>query len=1338
MRISDLISVHDAPRSVDLAGVDELSQRLEREGADLTLGTASEVQELLEQYVSAAEEPVDILRVVLGAVAGNGERGGAFLVRGPGGSGKSHLLATLALLLRHPAAWAMFGAAHPAYADLRQRIGTQSYLVVPIPLAEHRGRDEHLEDVIFDRTEQALRHPRFGIAVPLSALSHSLSLIERHIVPRYGPELDSYAKRHVHGAKDWATLRDRSPEQAVQTARQFAQEIGYPLDFRQSRVERLSRLLEIVREHNVAGIVWLLDDLNEFLAGADPKAVHGDCAFLDFVGQRCKIAPLYLVAALDEGLEQVTGVEPYLLTSIRSGFRTDLALTPEHMRAVARRRVIRRAKPESYAEAIASIRAAFQSAFGAVSFSEDALAESYPLHPTALQCLESVAGRFFSAADTLLAFMRDLLDQTSLAGALNRDARRLITADDVFDYLRPRIASHPEVSAYIYDVLDYYQKNAAEMLPEAPELCLRLVRALIVLRLANVAAPAPLLAESLGLDDNGRPMVTAEQAVRALEAMRLAGSFVDIRRGAPDSPPIYYVDIRASVSETVRRRVAAAKGSFAADDPRLWRHAIGACEDPGFPLAQLVESRTLEVQWHNTFRCVSAQLLDLGTIGASALAEYVADLGDPATVEDAHLFIARPHGVATQERAWHQLREATPASRWSAAVVAWLPRELEPQELDQVKELAAISELLEDEASLSSEAGLREQLMELHGPALTGAVRVLREAYYEGEVVSPFGPAVGRGELAPLSGNWPGTLQAVTERAFDRVFPDFAAIAPRRPLVARHQIDALVDQVIRPGTVQLAAGDSLGELVRSYLEPLGLVVVREDGEATVDVGRSKVAAEVMARVRQRDQTPQHEIGRPLSCSDLAQHLVKSPLGLPPELFELVVGSLLRTGYLAGVRDRNQLMRLEDTATPLSGSVQYVARPPLLSPAQWQVLARVCRIVLEFMLPGPDLGVQMRVWERLLVARSQYLDHAAELRRRLGEHIEALGQRPVQWRDTLADLEALERTFQCVRPELHPAVGLQEFVRDVETMIGDASGSSRLAGLFRRLDQLRAHLDRLAPDVVAVQRYLQHPDLRIERGGDMDARRASVLSLIASGEELIAEEMNLRRQVQIFLTAYKRRYASWHGRVYRSVVFDQYRGLHQSPEMRALGQLGKLRLDVDVTAEDMANRVDAQMARRCGRADLQEALDESPVCPDCGLRLDEQPELMEPEALVEEMRGAIRGYARALVTSPFRSRLADYASSMPRRGDVPQKIEAIVQLGDDPSPRDVLTLFGDDVIPHVNRILSGKRLAPRNFAELRDALEGRTVTRDEAQKLFEQWLKGEEDDGDEGELLQIEG
>lgn len=1336
MRISDLITVRGAPRAVDLAQVSQLMEMLAREGSDLTLGTAGQLEELLGEYVAADAEPVDALRALISAVAAGGEGGSAALVMGSAGSGKSHLLALVALLLSHSAPWQVFLQGHPAYADLRERLKGKGFLVVPIPLCEHRGHEEHLEDIVFDRTERALSSTAYGLSVPLSEQSYALDLIDRHIIPRYSDELDRYSREQSPGTRNWAALRKRNPARAAELARQFAAQMNYPLDFRQSRVERISRLIDIVRDNSLGGIVWLIDDLSEFLSGTGTKAVHSDCAFLDFLGQRCKVAPLHVVAALNEGLEQLTSVEPYLVNAIRAGYRHDLVLSPQQMRAVARRRVLGRIDPEKYETAVRQVRDACRKAFGTVTFSSEELAGSYPLHPAALECLESIAARFFGAADTFVAFLQDLLGHTSLAGILARDYRQIIGVDEVFDYLRPRIASHPEVSAYIYDVLDYYEKNAAEMFAENPGLVVRLIRQLVIFRLANVAAPVPLLVECMGLDESGAPRVETQTALRALEAMRAGGSYVDARRGATDAPPVYQVDVQTSVSDLLRKRVAAAKASYGPTDARVWKHALAVCDEPSFPLAHLQKARTLEVEWQNTFRCISAELCDLAALTPSAMAELAGDLADPATVEDVCLMLSAPGTREALLATWKSLAESAPASRWSAALLAWIPRELTPAEVDELKEFAAIADLSQDERAFAADTGMRDQLGEMYAPAAAQARKIVRKAYYEGQVLSPYGEMVGPAGLAPLSGNWSGTLQQVTTPAFVRVFPEFPDIAPRRPLVSREQVDSIVNQVIRPGHAVLAPDNPLRELVESCLAPLGLVASRGD-EYAVDVSRSKIAAGVMSRVRQRDNTPLNETGRPIACADLAQHLVKSPAGLPPELFELVVAALIRCGYLAALQGPGQLLRMEDIPVPLSGSINYVARPPLLSHNQWQILARVCRIALDYNLPVSDFPVQQHAWDRLVEARVDYLDRAEALKGRLLAHVEQLEQRPSLWREAFADIDALQNTFRCVRPELHPAPGLREFIQDVEGFIGDSQGASRLMGLFRRIDALAAYLDRMAQDVLQVREYMLSPALVLPAASDLESRRQAVLGLIGSGEQVLAEEMNLRRLVQIFLGSYKRMYSSWHGRVYRSPVFDQYRAVTQSPEMRSLQQLGKLNLNVPVTAEDMDRRIEEQVERRCMRADLSEALDIHPVCPDCRLALNEEPRLLPVETLVEETRQAAAGYLAALAVPALRQRIREYAASVPRRGELGVRLEQISQLGTGANPRQILTLFTDDAITHINRALSGKKLEPRTLGDLRKALEGRTLTREEAEALFNKWLEGDSEGTESDGLLQIE-
>jgi len=166
-------------------------------------------------------------------------------------------------------------------------------------------------------------------------------------------------------------------------------------------------------------------------------------------------------------------------------------------------------------------------------------------------------------------------------------------------------------------------------------------------------------------------------------------------------------------------------------------------------------------------------------------------------------------------------------------------------------------------------------------------------------------------------------------------------------------------------------------------------------------------------------------------------------------------------------------------------------------------------------------------------------------------------------------------------------------------------------------------------------------------------------------------------------------------------------------------------------------VEAQEARRCNYAGLSEALERQPTCPECGLRLDEEVELMPLEEIKEAAEREIRRYVSRLRRPDFQQALRDYALALPSRGELVTKLEQLLNISEEPPARTLLSILSDDVIIHLNRVLSGKTVRPRDFGQLRNALSGRTLSKEEAQKLFEKWLTGEEGEEDGEEVIHVE-
>jgi hypothetical protein len=1334
MTLAELVAIDAPAGSFELTEAAALRRRSLGEADD---EVAAELRRVLACYAPDDEEASAALTTVLGSLAAGEGRGAGFLITGPAGSGKSHLLGTLLLLAGSDPARKALARAQRRYVEpLKVLHESSPLLVIPVPLNEHRGHDELLEDIVFERTEVALRRQPYDLQVPLSQHAYALELIERHVAPRFQEELDRYVQERQGGVGSWSELREADEEAAVRVGHQFAQTIDYPLDFRQSRVERMARLLEVVDGERMSGVLYLIDDLGHFLSSVDEKAMQGDCVFLEFLGHRSKIAPIWTVAALEVPLREIPGIEPPVARRISDMFGGGLALSPAHIRSVARSAVRTVGEEQSLSQAVQESHQAYAEAFGAPSFSVQELRQSYPLDPLAARCAEEVSLRLLQRADGLLT----VLHKVAASGALaQRQHLQPLTVDIVLDSLVGQLRSHPEASAYVREVLDYYERNAMEVAPASPDLLRRLVRVLIALRLANLWFGAAQLRQALGLSADGSAVAEEGEVRDLLEAMRAEGRYVEVRRGRQESEDVYYVEVRTALSDALRERLAAAKDKLPEDDPRLMQCAA-AHAGAAPPLAELGETQTTEVRWQNTARCLAVSCGNLLALDELELDRGVQELSDPASIHDAQLHIAHLLRPGAQRSRWHDMAAGLMGGRWAAGVLAWLPRPLAERELDALRECAACRLLLQEErrAVSEQEAGLVQRLEEQETRLGAQVREIVRAAYYEGAVLSAFGEAISAAELRPLEGDWLGTLNAVAAWSLERIFPQFPSIAPRQFLSSREQIDTLVDEFLRPGFAAADASPRLAGLIEAFLAPLGLA--RRDeaarGQWMLDVGRSGPAEEVMRRIRARDQTPETHRGRPLACADLAQHLLKSEIGLPPQLFELLITALIRSGYLVGLDSRQEPVRLEQIPTPVSRHLQFVARPALLSYEQWQVLSRICRIVLDRLIANPGHAAQATIWEALVAAREELLTRIQGLRERLDRLRQRLAQPVRAWRESMAALQHTERFFDLIDPDRYASEGLARLLAGAEPFLTTTNGASKLRDLLRVVELLEHFADQVGPHLVTMRDYLASDDLRLPEDSELPELREKLTNLILSGEQAVGEETAFVRLRQVFMARYKRRYTAWHTGCNRASEFEPYESLRASPEMRVLAQLDRLDLQAEYDVTYLNERIERELSKRCRELNLSQALEQTPVCPACGLRHGEQLSLVPAEDLQELAERGVAQYVAALRSPLNQQAIAHYLQTLPHRGETVRKLAEIVRLPEGAGARHLMSLLGEDVLTHLQRAFSGQQIAPRSLGDLRRLLAGRTLSKAEALQLLEQWVDSGHDLGDD-DLLQIE-
>ncbi|HEY3377723.1 MAG TPA: DUF6079 family protein [Armatimonadota bacterium] len=214
--------------------------------------------------------------------------GQAVLVHGLYGTGKSHLLVLLHLLLTLPDAWSPFLDAHPTFGRYGTAIRSHRRLLVHFSLDEYRAHHP-LERTIGHAVTRALEEA--GIAVP----------------DAWGSAL--------------------------------------------SRREAWAALLESCRAQGYDGVVLCIDELSLFLAGKTPAKREADAAFLQCLADLTQRAPLWLIGAVQRQLAATGALSTHSWRQVEDRFRR-YALTPQAMGEVLREKLFLRRDPAALRAAV--------------------------------------------------------------------------------------------------------------------------------------------------------------------------------------------------------------------------------------------------------------------------------------------------------------------------------------------------------------------------------------------------------------------------------------------------------------------------------------------------------------------------------------------------------------------------------------------------------------------------------------------------------------------------------------------------------------------------------------------------------------------------------------------------------------------------------------------------------------------------------------------------------------------------------------------------------------------------------------------------------------------------
>lgn len=1046
-----------------------------------------------------------------------------------------------------------------------------------------------------------------------------------------------------------------------------------PIERDGARIEAMSALQCEIQARGLAGLVVCFDELSLFLGGRAHGPLQGDAAWLQFLGNQSRRAPLWVFCALQKTVDDISGLERYSLSQIRDRF-TLLPLSLTNVPALVRQRLVRARDETELRRWCDQTFAALSERAPRLPFGPDEWRDAFPFHPATLDLLEAVAGRFFSRTRSAALFCARAVSPES-------DAATRIAPDRVWDYFAPELEAHPDLRP-LETIWRAWDDAASEIFPEKDrENGRRAAKWLLCAKIAGWSPTPWQLALSLDFGASLAGDGAADYARFLLERLRQRGAYLAVERGENGYLDRYTVDLGRRVSEMARRQVSAALETLPPGDARVTAHVLSGCRG-AVPLGELESGRTFALWWQSAPRRLRVEVWD-GT-APHLLANRAAQTRESGAEADAILAIWPPFG--RDDAPFSDLFARLPADA-PHALWCWKPRPPARDEWDLAREAAAAALAARDPSLGDNRRGraLLEHLAR-EAPARDAQLsRVALRLLLEGEVLLGSGAVLEASELA-RGDDFTALLEAVGDFAWPHLFPRFVTVAPRARLLSASNADTLCLEILRRAPQEPFFAPSLERLARHVGEPLGV--------AKSSAGRWKIAGGKAALVAElRDF-----LGEGAPYAALEAHFSKSALGLTPEQCAVVTCALLRGGDWAALDAQGHELAPSKIGLPLRRAVHRLRPGRLPDAAQWAKIAVLARELCALNLGAPAFDAAQGAADALAQWR-ELAAQDADLARARAAQLRRVAQNNAAW-PTFEDASA---ALGAVTEALAPRGGAFERLERAAAL--DFAAHRDELARFRRF---QSALETQTAPLLALGALLHHPELVTPP--ELASARLTLLERLGAGEAALFDAA-LLPDGAAFTQTYAARYAAWHGAQHEAARWNSWRALAQSDAMRALERLATLENRRFETGRAL---VGAELEKRCARDGALSGGEA--VCSSCGLRLGARVPVADPRPVALALQTELESLRHALACDAARAALERRAPAF---------------LDWDGDAATLLPLLSGAQLRALDECLAPRRRVVRSGAALLESLR-RGATRRETEAAFKTWLDGEDglSDGDE--------
>ncbi len=1252
MKIRDLIEVPPVRTVIRLADLADSSLR----------------RHLVETFIFTGEVTFTLANI-LEKVAGL--QGKGFFVIGNFGSGKSHLLNVLSLIMNDSEAREIFKAScrdgtasDSKLPELLEQAAQVNPLVVEISLVEHSNR-EYLEEIVLKE-----------ISVRLQAAA--------------GTDIEA------------------------------------PADFDDKpRREAFAAIARAIKEQKHGGLLLLFDELSEFLRSKENvRAYNEDVRFLQYLGEFAENLPAWIIATMQENIENTGSLTGELLHKIKDRYPVRFRLSGEHVKEIVAGRLIRK-KKEAEKE-LPRVYDQLQSMFDGLPFSREDFTALYPVHPATVEMLDELRP-LFSQHRGVIDFIHHRLagdPGRGIAPFIENADQELLTPDYIFDHFRDRLRETVETSPYSEQAFHHYEREAERLFDDKDEMqiALRILKLLILGAVArdprsfSVPELTTLLLYRYSILESA---INYEYIKELMDKLLAHGAYISARE--QEGETYYSIDLKADAGLLLEKKLKQIKNELSSGDRRVIEGLMPWMDENYLPLKGLQQkpARDIEITWQNTGREGKVFFSSPAELGSEDTAALEKELVEGET--DFIFFLVPPQLPGEEESSadiWqtlfnrysHELRQA---------MILWVPRSLTGSEEDTLQNAYAHQRLYEEYAGDNSPVGRQaeKQLALLLNEEKSRVKELFRKIYFSGRLkAGKQMPALSSFGYLPFTDF---IARAAAEILKER-YPRHAEIRPLSEQVSGSLVQRTMDLLFSTELEGESFERGVRLVIENFVAPLGLVKKKGQGFLLdINPKTSPLVADFLDNVPGEGK---------ISLTGLYRTLRKGPFGLSKPAFQILGMAVILSGAVSAYQGGKRLAPGQVNYYRF-WNIEEIGAGTLIRAELQKVLAEV-PFLPQKLRSGPlTFAAQQQAWEMVIDFKMEWTNRLAEINRRIDRLSDHPFFKTINWDNINKTVERFQAFLDEIKTSYASREGLERFLAACQSSPLYASDWQKLKALSDCFEKDLAEIlyiaDYLHDDKLALPTGDQYEQLQ---------RRYRILMELIEADNLLWEEKyreRLKREFEQFRAEYTALYLAEHDQAVGPKRIKPYRELISSSAYRLLEQLGRintLMLDKDLVG---INRVLAPiLEKECNLAD-ETRLVKHAAC-SCGYTLGDFYSLPERKEIEGQIIEAVKAYLEALQSEENYRKIIEHAEHLELVGRRPEAepLRRLLKVESNLPPDQLISrldsLINSKTVNTINRILTGDAIiAERSAEKLLELLEGRVFNQAQLKQLFENWLSADE-------------